>query len=594
MPQAAPRRHQQPVPAARRPGHHDQGHGGPLDSARNSGAKVTLGSKIDTSNNNAVVPLCDASGDDAIVTSKSLDFTPDNWNTAQDVTVWACEDDSDTASGEITLTHTVISNDPAYNKWSAAQSASALRDVRVSVADNDAPLVTLLLRDAATGGNAITAISENGGVAHVQASLSQTSATATTVRVAAAAVGPTVSGDFTRSGSVLTIPAGQTTSTGTVTITGRDNLYDGPDKAVLISGVSTGAVTGPVAVTLGIDDNETAGVTASGALGLSSLSEGASGTYQVALSSRPRANVVVTPVVPEDKINTVTVSPETLVFTPSDYRMVGGELRVATKTVTVTALFDEDISDETVTIEHAVGDETGSDSGYDRVAADDLATQSVTVNDTSAGASLSARTLSVPEEASSGVSYSMVLTAPPGSSETVTVTAGLAATPAPDTSLRFKSGSNCSSTATTKALTFTSSDWYQPQDVTVCAANDPDNTSGTATVVHTVTSSVSGSKYDGVTVGQVSLSEADNDVEALELVAEPQNSLAERNEVQIAEGASSTSATDQYKVTVKLSKAPSADVTVGAAVAGAPGSASTGATARRSRSHPRTTQPRRR
>ena len=81
--------------------------------------------------------------------------------------------------------------------------------------------------------------------------LSGTSSQAVVVTVSAAAVSPAVSGDFTLSG--------QTTSTGTVTITGVDNAVDAPDKTVTVSGSVTGGhgVSAPSSQTLTITDDET-------------------------------------------------------------------------------------------------------------------------------------------------------------------------------------------------------------------------------------------------------------------------------------------------------------------------------------------------
>ena len=56
------------------------------------------------------------------------------------------------------------------------------------------------------------------------------------VTISAAPVGTTASGDFTQNGTVLTIPAGQKTSTGTVTISAVDDDVDGPDKHLVVTG----------------------------------------------------------------------------------------------------------------------------------------------------------------------------------------------------------------------------------------------------------------------------------------------------------------------------------------------------------------------
>ena len=60
------------------------------------------------------------------------------------------------------------------------------------------------------------------------------------IPLTAAAVSPAVAADFTRTGTTLTIAAGSTASTGTVTIATVDNAVDSPDKSVTVSRSLTG------------------------------------------------------------------------------------------------------------------------------------------------------------------------------------------------------------------------------------------------------------------------------------------------------------------------------------------------------------------
>ncbi len=93
-----------------------------------------------------------------------------------------------------------------------------------------------------------SSIGENGGVSTVTASLDRASSADTTVRVSAVAVNPAISNDFMLSANrILTITAGQTGSTGTVTITANNNDVDAPNKTVTVSAAAdnTYGVTGP-------------------------------------------------------------------------------------------------------------------------------------------------------------------------------------------------------------------------------------------------------------------------------------------------------------------------------------------------------------
>ena len=139
--------------------------------------------------------------------------------------------------------------------------ALALSNRSVTNTTGAPPSVTLQLMP--------TSISENGGSATVTARLSHTSGETTTVTVSATAVTPAVSGDFTLSmNKTLMIEAGQSASTGTVTITANNNGVDAPNKTVMVMGTATNSegVTGPSDVTLTIRDDDATPVITTAAL----------------------------------------------------------------------------------------------------------------------------------------------------------------------------------------------------------------------------------------------------------------------------------------------------------------------------------------
>ena len=81
----------------------------------------------------------------------------------------------------------------------------------------------------------------------------------TTVVVSAEAISPAVPGDFTFSANrTLRIAAGETSSSGEVTIGAVDNILDAPDKMVTVSATAENinGVTPPSAVTLRIVDDD--------------------------------------------------------------------------------------------------------------------------------------------------------------------------------------------------------------------------------------------------------------------------------------------------------------------------------------------------
>ena len=170
-------------------------------------------------------------------------------------------------------------------------------DVVLTITDDEAPpTVTLRLSSAA--------VTESGGEATVTAVLSHPSSEATVVTVSTAAVSPAVAGDFMQSGTQLTVPAGLTASTGTVTIAANTNDIDTADKRVTVSGTAVnaklpapGVVAGtPPNVTLDIEDDDTRGIALTPATLV--LVEGFAGTpsdsdYTVALTSEPTGPVTV-------------------------------------------------------------------------------------------------------------------------------------------------------------------------------------------------------------------------------------------------------------------------------------------------------------
>ena len=210
-----------------------------------------------------------------------------------------------------------------------------------TITDDEAlPVVTL--------GPDPASIGEAGGPSRVTASLSGLSSEAVTVTVSAAAVSPAVAGDFTRSGTTLTIAAGSTASTGTVTVTAVDNQVDSPDKTVTIGGTATGGlgVADPSAQELTItDDEETPVVTLS--LSPSTIAEnGGSSTVTASLSGLSSQAVTVE----------VSAAPEAGAsagdFTQSgDTLTIAAGSTVSTGTVTLTAVDNVlDTADKTVAV----------------------------------------------------------------------------------------------------------------------------------------------------------------------------------------------------------------------------------------------------
>ena len=274
-------------------------------------------------------------------------------------TIRAVDNITDAPDKQVTVSATV-DNTQGYEAGTPA-------DVVLTIADDEpAPTVTLRLSSAA--------VTENGGEAAVTALLSHPSSEATVVTVSTAAVSPAVVADFAQIGTQLTVPAGLTASTGTVTIAANDNKIDTTNRRVTVSGTAAngklpapGVAGNPPDVTLTIADDDERGIAFSPATQL--MVEGLAGApndagYTIALTSEPTGPVTVTVSGASGLTVATASSPQdsdfgtskTLSFTASNWD--------TTQAVTLRAGPDGNSTDDTYRIRHtASGSDYGSVSG---------------------------------------------------------------------------------------------------------------------------------------------------------------------------------------------------------------------------------------
>ena len=237
-----------------------------------------------------------------------------------------------------------------------------------------------------------------------------------------------------------------------------------------------------------------------------SVPENGSAPYTVVLQSAPSGAVTVTLALTGD--SDLTASATALTFTTDDWSTA--------QTVTVSAADDADAEHGEAEIEH-----TASGGGYAGVAV--ASVTATEADDDTAGVSLSAPTLSVPEQGTA--SYTVVLDSEPTAAVTVTPTA-----------------TGDSDISVSGALTFTTDDWSTAQTVTVTAADDGDTANGVATIAHAAVST--DGAYNGLAIAEVTATEADDDGAALEV---------SESALTVAEGG-----TDTW--TVRLASEPTASV----------------------------------
>ena len=531
-------------------------------------------------------------GTDLTLDTTSLEFTTSTWGDAQTVTVSAGEDD-DTTDDTATLTHdatgggydnlgrelavTVTDNDAAGlvispTSLEVDEGADASYTVKLAAAPtgtvtvaitghsgtdltldttslefttstwDDAQTVTVTAGedDDTTNDTATLAhAASGGGYGNVEADLAVTvtdndtaglvlSPTSLevdegddasyTVKLATAPTGTVTVAITGHSGTDLSLDTTSLTfltstwnTAQPVTVTAGEDADTTDDTATLAhaaSGGGYGNVEADLAVT--VSDDDTAGLVFSPtSLG---VAEGGDASYTVKLATQPTGTVTVA--ITGHSGTDLTLDKTSLEFTTGTWNTA--------QTVTVTAGEDDDTANDTATLTHAA-----SGGGYDDVE-EDLAV-TVTDNDT-ANLLLSPTSLGVAE--GDDASYTVKLATLPTGTVTVAITG--------------HSGTDL--TLDTTSLTFSTSTWNTAQPVTVTAGEDADTTNDTATLTHTA----SGGGYSVTATLAVTVTDDD--------------------QLPVVSFASlSTSAGEDAgtrNVTVNLSPAPTAAITVNYTVGG--------------------------
>ena len=436
------------------------------------------------------VTLSRASGDsDITVTSPaggSLTFTTMNWNTGQEVTLSAAEDD-DGIAGQATIRHSASGG--GYGSVSA--------DVAATENDND-PIGLSFSRTSFSV--------PEGGMAKYSVSLKTRPSAEVTVTVSR------VSGDtnLTVNKPSLTFTTSNWATTQEVTVSAAEDV-DGLNGQATIrhtaSGGDYGSVTADITATE--SDNDSPGLT----LSRTSLPvpEGSTATYTVSLATEPSASVTVTISRSSGDSDLTVTSPSggSLTFTTTNWYV--------TQQVTVSAAQDDDILNGQATIRHSA---SGGD--YGSVTTDVTATED---DDDSPALAFTKTSVTVPEGGTA--TYSVSLAHQPGNDVRVSIA-------------RLSGDSNLSVTSPSGgSLTFTTTNWNTGQEVTLSAAEDDDLTDGSATIRHTA----SGGGYGSVT-GDVTATEDDDDSPAL---------VFTKTSVTVPEGGAA-------KYSVSLAHQPSASV----------------------------------
>jgi Ca2+-binding RTX toxin-like protein len=203
-------------------------------------------------------------------------FTPNNWNVAQNVTVSAIDDNLSEGTHSGTITHTITSTDANYNDLT-------IPNVTASIADNNRPGVSIVQSAGSTE------IGEGGATDTYSLVLTAAPTAPVTINLDAgsqiSAIAPVTftldNWNVAQNVTVSAIDDSIAEGTHSGTIAHKSVSDDTKYNNLTIS-----------PVTAAIADNDTAGVTIS-PTSITATEGGASGTYNVKLSSQPAAPVTV-------------------------------------------------------------------------------------------------------------------------------------------------------------------------------------------------------------------------------------------------------------------------------------------------------------
>ena len=311
------------------------------------------------------------------------------------------------ATGDSSKTFTVAATEDAdsddetvtlgFGTLPGGVSAGTTATSAVALTDND-PATTVSIAD-------VSVAEGDSGTKTVAfaVSLNASSSSNVTVDYATAdGTATTAGGDYESASGTLTINAGATSGTVSVTVNG-DEVDEADETFTVALSNPSNAKLGDAEATGTITDDDTRGVTVTPTV--LTIGEGGSGTYTVVLDSQPTADVTVT--IASDN-GDVTANPASLTFTTGN--------RSTPQTVTVTAGQDDDASNDAAAITHGV-----SGGGYGGVSAPSV---SVTVDDDetannapSFGAEAARR--SVAENAAAGTTVGAPVTATDADGDTL-------------------------------------------------------------------------------------------------------------------------------------------------------------------------------
>jgi len=278
---------------------------------------------------------------------------------------------------------------------------NGVQEVTITIVDDELPPPSVTLNI-----NNLT-ILENGGVATITVTLSNTFAATVGVSLDIDAANTTADGgDYSLSPYYVSIPAGNLTGTSTITAVNDANAESAETVTVIITTVNNGTENGNQSVTTTIIDDDSPGITVAPTSGLTTTENGGTVSFSVVLNTQPTADVTIT--LSSSDLTEGTISNNTLTFTNLNWN--------TSKSVTVTGVPDG-IIDGNVSYSIVTNAATSSDANYNGINPSNV---SVTNIDNGVSASFSA-VFSGTSTICSGSSSNLVVTITGGGTSPYTV-----------------------------------------------------------------------------------------------------------------------------------------------------------------------------
>jgi surface protein len=415
-----------------------------------------------------IIPISTSDSTEGVISTTGIIFTPNNWNTEQEVVVTGVNDE--VQDGDISyqiIIGTSISTDVNYSDIDKA-------DVTIINDDDDTANIIV---SSVTGST-----TETGATASFTMVLTSEPTTYVTIPVSSS---DTTEGTVSTSNVIFTTTNWNTVKT--ITVTGvNDEVQDGDISYNIVLGASISLDPDYNAIdkadlSLVNQDNDVANITVSTITG-GTTELGSTASFTMVLTSEPTANVVI-PVSSSDTTEG-TVSASSITFTPTNWDFL--------QTITVTGA-DDQVQDGDISYDIVLGASISSDPSYNAI---DKADLSLMNQDNDVANIMVSAISGNTTEAGTTAWITMVLTTEPTGDVVI-----------PVSSSDITEGAMAQS-----SITFTANNWNTVQTIVVAGLDDQVQDGDINYNIMLDTAVSTDSNYNGLVFGDIAVVNTDNDV----------------------------------------------------------------------------------